>query len=150
MAKIIRYALATFCFVASVGCSALWRRSFSYSESISGPSVFRGELLYLHALRGTGALGTQVIARTPHWKYGSRPRAEVESVGSGDGDENGRRFGAVLNDAVWFVNFPILYPALIFALAGLGIVKFRRQFSIRSALITTTVVAALFGMAVTL
>ncbi len=150
MAKYLRYALAVVCFAASVGCLALWWRSFSYSESASGPSVFQGEMLYLHALRGTGALGTQVIARTPHWKYGSRPRAEVESVESADGDENGRRFGAVWNDAVWFINFPVLYPALVFALAGLGVLRFRRQFSIRSAMITTTVVATLVGMTVIL
>jgi hypothetical protein len=107
-------------------------------------------MLYLHALRGSGTLGTQVTARAPLWRYGSRPRAEVESADSADGDENGRRFGAVWKDSVWFVTFPVLYPALIFALAGFGVLRFRRQFSMRSALITVSVVAALLGMAVIL
>ncbi len=150
MLTYIRYTLASLCLAASVGYLGLWWRSFSYSESIKGPSVFRGEMLYLHALRGTSTLGTQVTARAPVWTYGSRPRAEVESADSSDGDQNGRSFNAVVKDTVWFVTFPILYPGLVLALAGLGIVKFRRQFSIRSAIITTTVVAALFGMAVTL
>ena len=150
MANLIRYALATLCFAVSIGFLALWWRSFNYSETFSGPSVFQGEMLYLHALRGTGTLGTQVIARTPHWKYGSRPRAEVESPDSTDGDEHGRRFGAVWKDAAWFITFPVLYPALVFALAGLGVLRFRRQFSIRTALIATTIVAALIAMAVIL
>jgi hypothetical protein len=46
--------------------------------------------------------------------------------------------------------FPLWYPALIFALAGVAALRFRRQFSIRSALVCLTVVAALLGMAVTL
>ena len=49
----------------------------------------------------------------------------------------------------WFW-FPTLYPALIFALAGVGVLRFRSQFSIRSAMICLTAVAALLGMAVVL
>jgi hypothetical protein len=148
MLTYLRYALATFCFAASVGCLALWWRSYSYSEFFSGPSVIQGEMLYLHALRGTGTLGTQVTARAPQWKYGSRPRAEVESADSTDGDENGRRFGAVWRDSIWAINFPVLYPALVFALAGVAALRLGRRFTLRSALIATTVVAGLLGMAV--
>lgn len=46
--------------------------------------------------------------------------------------------------------FPLWYPALVSALVGVGVVRFRRQFSIRSALVAITVVAALTGMAVIL
>jgi hypothetical protein len=48
------------------------------------------------------------------------------------------------------VYFPLWYPALIFALSGVGVLRFRRQFSIRTALVATTVVAALVAMAVIL
>jgi hypothetical protein len=48
------------------------------------------------------------------------------------------------------VYFPLWYPALIFALAGVAALRFRRQFTIRSALIAVTVVAALLGMVVAL
>ncbi|MBA4107932.1 MAG: hypothetical protein C0485_19545 [Pirellula sp.] len=48
------------------------------------------------------------------------------------------------------VYFPLWFPPIIFALAGAGVLRVSRQFSIRSALIATTVVAALIGMAVTL
>jgi hypothetical protein len=44
------------------------------------------------------------------------------------------------------IYFPLWYPALVSALAGVGILRFHRQFSIRSALITVGVVAALLGM----
>ena len=46
------------------------------------------------------------------------------------------------------VFFPIWHPALIFALAGVGALKFGRRFTLRSPIIATTVVAALLGMAV--
>lgn len=46
--------------------------------------------------------------------------------------------------------FPLWYPALIFALTGVAALRFRRQFSIRSALICVSVVAALLGMVVAL
>ena len=44
------------------------------------------------------------------------------------------------------IYFPLWYPALVFALAGVGVIRFRRQFSIRSALIAFAVVAALLAM----
>jgi hypothetical protein len=46
--------------------------------------------------------------------------------------------------------FPLWYPALVFALAGVAALRFRRQFSIRSALVAVSVVAALLGMVVAL
>jgi hypothetical protein len=48
------------------------------------------------------------------------------------------------------IYFPLWYPALIFALAGVGSLRLGRRFTIRSAIIATTVVAGLLGMAVTL
>ena len=48
------------------------------------------------------------------------------------------------------VFFPLWYPALIFALAGVAALRIRRQFSIRSALVALSVVAALLGMIVAL
>lgn len=49
-----------------------------------------------------------------------------------------------------YVYFPLWYPALILALAGVAALRFRRQFSIRWALITVSVVAALLGIVVAL
>jgi hypothetical protein len=46
------------------------------------------------------------------------------------------------------IYFPLWYPALIFALADVGVLRFRRQFFNRSALVVVSVVAALLGMAV--
>ena len=59
-----------------------------------------------------------------------------------------------LAETGWFsrigysIRFPLWYSALIFALAGVCVHRFRRQFSIRSALVAVSVVAALLGMAV--
>ena len=46
-------------------------------------------------------------------------------------------------------HFPFWYAALVFALAGVGALRVGR-FTIRSALITTTIVAVLLGMVVAL
>ena len=62
----------------------------------------------------------------------------------GAGAASGRQFGHGKRR----LYFPLWYPALVFTLAGVGVLRFRRQFSIRSALIATTAVAALVGMAV--
>jgi len=48
------------------------------------------------------------------------------------------------------VYFPFWYPALLFALAGIGLLRLGRRFTLRSAMIATTVVAGLLGMAVAL
>jgi hypothetical protein len=45
---------------------------------------------------------------------------------------------------------PLWYPALIFALAGVASLTLGRRFTLRSAIIATTVVAGLLGMAVAL
>ena len=47
-----------------------------------------------------------------------------------------------------FVFFPLWYPALTFALAGVAALRLGRRFTLRSAIIATTVVAAILGMAV--
>jgi len=49
-----------------------------------------------------------------------------------------------------YIYFPLWYPALIFALAGVAALRLGRRFTIRSAIIATTVVASLLGIAVTL
>jgi hypothetical protein len=45
---------------------------------------------------------------------------------------------------------PLWYPALIFALAGVGALRLGHRFTLRSAIIATTVVAGLLGVAVIL
>ena len=63
----------------------------------------------------------------------------------GTGATSGKMFGRGMRN----VHFPLWYPALVFALAGVGALRVGR-FTIRSALITTTIVAVLLGMVVAL
>jgi hypothetical protein len=44
--------------------------------------------------------------------------------------------------------FPHWYPALIFAIAGVAALRLGRRFTLRSAIIATTVLAGLLGLAV--
>jgi hypothetical protein len=48
------------------------------------------------------------------------------------------------------IYFPLWYPSLIFALAGVASLRLGRRFTLRSAIIAMTVVAGLLGIAVIL
>jgi hypothetical protein len=156
MVRFIRYALATFCFAASVGCLALWWRSYDTGDVLQAPSGINSrlfnEIVFVTSFRGRGNIATGsnhlVIGSPPPlatWDYSSRALDSFPPAFGLDRYSDGS-FGRIPNG----VYFPIWYPALIFGLAGVGILRFRRQFSIRSALICVSVVAALLGMVVAL
>ena len=148
MAKFLRYALATLCFTASLGCLALWGWSFQQRincqlQNATTHTIIetRGGYLVVSALpMMMPSVGTLPFVR---WSIDERLSEDryleiaIEETG---------RFGVYRS----FPHFPLWYPVLIFALAGVGVLRFRRQFSIRSALLCVSVVAALLGMAVIL
>ncbi|MBA4106145.1 MAG: hypothetical protein C0485_10325 [Pirellula sp.] len=154
MLKALRYALATICFAASVGCLTLWWRSMSTWDGMHGDSfLITGRFLNLQSFSGTmevdllsKAFFKQHSPTVPlTWARASNNvtlkhenfepiRVEYGSFGT-------------LSDMVFF---PIWYPALIFALAGVASLRFGRRFTLRSALIAMTVVIGLLGMAVAL
>jgi hypothetical protein len=147
MAKFIRYALATVCFAASVGCLAFWWRSVYYWDTYE----------YLTQSPNCGQIlqtvdGMAVVEFNHTYKYGPEDdrtffRSSYRANGQlSDRFEKHGRFYVRGTTA----HFPLWYPALIFALAGVAALRFRRQFSIRSALICVSVVAALLGMMVAL
>ncbi len=76
----------------------------------------------------------------PFW---SQPRSDLwnESLHRTVRDEGrfiGYNYGVV---------FPLWYPTLVFGLAGVAAVRFGRRFTLRSAIIATTIVAGLLAMA---
>lgn len=140
MAKFIRYAVASVCFAASVGCLALWW----HSDKLLQASYFgRGYDIGIATQSGFVSFAVYKVTparQFPRWRttaiYAwehSWFADEIESQGSFGGDGKA-------------IYFPLWYPALIFALAGVAALRFRCQFSIHSALIAMTVVAALLGM----
>ena len=148
MAKFIRYALATIFFTASVACLALWWRSYTIRDMTFGPSPRRPDAFYLETFRGSivsAYLSPVISANAPAmqaWGYSAEPiPSDFEFI-------DARRtpvanFGRTTTGGYYF---PLWYAALIFALAGIAALRFRRQFSIRSALIAMAVIAALLGM----
>ena len=145
----LRYALATVCFAASVGCLAMWWRSHSYADQLTGQApwnrVVLGAESRLGLIKGIRlTIGGSASRRMPF-------RHKSESV-----DDESRQSNAKLVESGTFfrssnaIFFPHWFGALIFALAGFGVLRFRRRFSIRSALICVSVVALLLGMAVIL
>ena len=151
MTRFLCYSLATICFAASVGCLALWpQRISSVYELQIRVSAFIPERVIAIVLHGgyltlgihherTGVAGPTIrfVSDTIHPEY-----VEALSALASNGSYN--EYGHLM----YFL--PLWYPALVFALAGIGVIRFRRQFSIRSALIAFAVVAALLAMPLTL
>jgi hypothetical protein len=149
MANFIRYALASVCFAASVGCLALWWRSFITDDCVIVPYSQNTRAIGIAINCGECSVGKVegfFASLFPEFTYLTSPQNpwNVEQARLRGNTEGYFRVSA--NE----VSFPLWYPALIFALAGVGVLRFRRQFSIRSALVAVTVVAALLGMVVAL
>ena len=149
MLTYIRYALATFCFAASVGCLLLWGWSFIHRNWIAGAS-WHTDGGTVHASVDQGETAVSLAPKNPnpfHSKF------QFRSATVSDGHRN---LGHVDSAIGQFgmrhsgIYFPLWYASLVFALAGVGVLRFRRQFSIRSGLICVTVVALLLGMVVAL
>ena len=143
MLTYLRYALATFCFAASVGCLALWIWSISQHNRILGASWY-SDGRTIHASVNCGDTVVSLAPRNPlpfhsRLQFRSATLRDLGHVESRPGHFGMRRSG---------VYFPLWYPALIFALAGVAAQRLGRRFTLRSAIIATTVVAGLLGMAV--
>jgi hypothetical protein len=146
MPKFIRYALAATCLAASVGCLALWWGSASrrpIKDHVTLYVAFR--TVYFDAYDGIVSVYA-AMPRPERWEFYSYEH-DTPSQGHFAGEV--KRHG-LFRTEITAVYFPLWYPALVFALAGVAALRFRRQFSIRSALITVSVVAALLGMVVAL
>jgi hypothetical protein len=150
MLTYLRYALATFCFAASVGCLALWWRSMTQAEYLVGPSHFLpSRAMSFGCASGCSTIGffsEDLSANYPTWKHIVTPVT----------DDLQSAYGAILSRHGLFqfsaeydqITFPVWYPALIFTLAGVAVLRLGRRFTLRSAIIATTVVAGLLGMVV--
>lgn len=148
MAKFIRYALAGFFFAASIGCLALCYDSLTHKHRhYHASSAYRVLVTDIFAHRGNVDVicyKAERLDRMPSWSYFVRDDydGDFSFLESEWQDSFGLDDGAI--------HFPIWYPALVFALAGVGVLRFRRQFSIRSAMIGLAVVAVLLGMVLAL
>jgi hypothetical protein len=139
MAKFIRYALATFCFAASVGCLALWWRSFTTPDRIEllGPGFLSTGPLEIETIASFAAVG--VLPDRASINFGLWEDATVR-------EKVGRVYGRLLG----VVYFSLWFPVFLFALAAVAAIHVGRRFTLRSSLVAVTVVAMLLGMVVAL
>ena len=158
--KYIRITLAALCFAASVGCLALWWRSMKTRDILAGPSfIAPTRVLYFETFDGVISTTFQTEAKShpavnskwhrwyPSYPDKSNPDSEWRRRMIRD---RAARLGIMgVSDDAACLYFPLWYPALVFVLAGVGILRFGR-FTIRSALVGITVVAVLLGMVVAL
>jgi hypothetical protein len=152
MLTYLRYALATCCFVASVGCLALWgstarEHGTYYTIQLRTPD----SIMQLNAREERAVFNLFASPSDPTAAIGwdmrivSDPREEWDEWFHEYPPQE--MFGE-LPFAGHAFYCPLWYPALVFALAGVGALRLGRRFTLRSAIIATTVVAGLLGMAV--
>lgn len=143
----LRYTIAALFFAASVGCLALWGRSQTRRDQVVGLEFGVSSAMGVGSAR---TLPTQFTERGI-WKHSAGPITDSEREFKDRFIKTNGYFTSIKygGDGI-AVYFPLWYPALIFALAGVATLRFRRQFSIRSALIGLAVVAMLLGMVVAL
>lgn len=160
MLTYLRYALATVCFALSVGCLGLWWRSHNYRDACIGPVLNEENVIYLESWQGLGWIaslgrGAALYAdqsftfRSPdrQWQFLSEESLEMtQEMRTKDRRGQSRLFGHTARSCY----FPLWFPALVFTLAGVGVLRLGRRFTIRSAIIATTVVAGLLGIVVAL
>jgi len=149
MLTYFRYALATLLFAASVGCLALWWRSYTHLDSIKIGRPYQfglvsvishgGEIEIAQGMRIRYAWPSDYTADLLWFEFVSG----TYEVRHPQVPDRPLRF---LWDGI--IILPIWYASLIFALAGVAAIKLGRRFTLRSAIIATTVVAGLLGMAV--
>ena len=151
MAKFIRYAVATVCFAASVGCLALWWRSNRTHDSAFGPTPNRGSLVYLDSYLGSFLVSAIPFNRVqPHQRFVRRWHLNSGGISPSAQPDDFRESGRMFGRLPFGIYFPLWYPSLIFALAGVASLRLGRRFTLRSAIIAMTVVAGLLGIAVIL
>lgn len=143
MFKFVPYALATVCFAASTGGLALWGLNLSRTEQV--------DYFMLPAANGTLKVqtcdGTAVVWLEENRQQGGWHVSPLNSIAKVNFAERLRehgRFGKI-NSAMYF---PLWYPPLGFASAAIGFLRLGRRFTLRSAIIATTVVAGLLGITV--
>ena len=134
MLNYLHYALATICFALSVACFTMLLLSWTGLTSFGIP-ITKGRSVDVKLWLGEFRMR---VDQPRGSRIGTQPVAERVSDGS--------RFVLTERGAI----FPLWFPALVFALAGVGALRLDRRFTIRSAIIATTVVAGLLGMAVAL
>jgi hypothetical protein len=150
MLKVLRYALATFCFAASLVAVSSWGWSVTHQNRIVGAS-WHFDQQVLSASVDCGETVVSVAPRVPNPLL--HPRLQFRSSTVSDVVRN---IGFIKPRPDLFgmrrksLYFPLWYPALIFALASVAALRLDRRFTLRSAIIATTIIAGLLGMIVTL
>jgi hypothetical protein len=144
---LLRIVASVVCLLTSLAFAALWMRSYTTSDS----SWTHAPYASFMSIRGIIVLNysglpihfSELMAR---WKGGPIEIKEPiwweeESVWGFDCRE-------LLPGRIW-VQFPHWAPALLLALTGTGLaLRWPRRVSVRGALIMTTIVAILLGLAV--
>jgi hypothetical protein len=132
MLTYLRYALATFCFAASVGCLALWWHwdkllvvdYFGIKHQIGAAAEYGISSFYVFEEGIPRQTTKWRVAAIKGWELPWFYNA-ITREGLFGRDDNG-------------VYFPLRYAALVSALAGVAALRLGRRFTLRSAIIVTT------------
>ena len=160
MLTYLRYALATFCFAASVGCLAIWWRSTLRTDFEIHPGTIGPYQLMLKACDGCCVVRAMPKGSIIFVNISSQSKSDLFELKA---QERRLSYAVEFRRAVYTslverygrfghngdaIHFPLWYPALIFALGGVAVLRLGRRFTLRSAIIATRAFAGLLRMAV--
>lgn len=151
MLAYLRYALAIACFAACLGC--LWWRHASVAgkDYSPGPIQIGGYWFEGESGRGTLMITAKPVTAVIRVVF-TEPLIPTEKLLMATKWWRLAAFDQAISRSGQFgvqpraVHFPLWYPALIFALAGIAALRLGRRFTLRAAIIATTVVAILLAI----
>lgn len=145
MAKFIRYTLATVCFAASVGCLALHIHHLANPDTIYELELRSPYSGTLFLRLECGFVAATILPDKRHGFGGSWTARNIPGLAKVLGQPD-----APFGFAPVGIYFPLWCFGMLCELVGVGVLRFHRQFSIRStATMIMAAVAALIAMAVT-
>lgn len=144
MAKFIRYALVSLCFAVSVSCFAMWGCGFTVEDRLAAPQYFLpARFLLLECCKGYAIVTSADQDVRPSPTYQRIPQnSDVRLAAIESRIAKGKQF-CVVGRTLYF---PLWYPAIVLASMGVGVLRLGNRFTIRSMILTTTVISLLLGI----
>jgi hypothetical protein len=139
MLTYLRYSLATVCFSASVGSLAVSLFSFANSRIVN-LAAHLGEADEEVSVMVMGQIAIVSVGKSVTSDHSAASMIIYDLI-------YGQRRGMI--GQIWHCfYFPTWYASAVAAFAGVGVLRLGRRFTLRAALIATTIVTLLLGMAV--
>lgn len=142
--QLARYAFAVLCCATSIGCVALWGWTSMHATFVVSQLHLFGCPILCEADGGKAFVA--LYSEFHDWHFETGEAVETEWTANLFGNRRWFGYGRFMASHP-SVYFPLWYPAIVFALAAVGVVRLGQRFTMRSALFGVGLVANLLGVA---